>query len=78
MALARAIAADAEILILQDPTTAVDSVTEQTIAERVAAARGQADHRLYQCACLAGRKVGASRYEYAFSYRYLAPKPARS
>ena len=39
MALARAIAADPEILILQDPTTAVDSVTEVRISERVAAAR---------------------------------------
>ncbi|MDO5511562.1 ABC transporter ATP-binding protein [Corynebacterium sp.] len=39
VALARAIAADPEILILQDPTTAVDSVTEVRISERVAAAR---------------------------------------
>lgn len=36
VALARAIAFDPEVLILQDPTTAVDSVTEQTIASRVA------------------------------------------
>lgn len=35
VALARAIAADPEVLILQDPTTAVDSVTEQTIARRI-------------------------------------------
>lgn len=35
VALARALAADPEVLILQDPTTAVDSVTEQTIAQRV-------------------------------------------
>lgn len=40
MALARAIAADAEILVLADPTTAVDSVTEQEIAQRVAHHRG--------------------------------------
>lgn len=39
VALARAVAADPEILILQDPTTAVDSVTEVRISERVAAAR---------------------------------------
>ncbi len=39
VALARAIAAEPEILVLQDPTTAVDSVTEQTIATRVARAR---------------------------------------
>ena len=39
VALARAIAADPEILILQDPTTAVDSVTEARISERVAARR---------------------------------------
>lgn len=39
VALARAIAADPEVLILQDPTTAVDSVTEQAIAQRVAAHR---------------------------------------
>lgn len=37
VALARAIAADPELLVLTDPTTAVDSVTEQHIAERVAA-----------------------------------------
>ncbi|WP_132471641.1 ABC transporter ATP-binding protein [Rhodococcus sp. SMB37] len=35
VALARAIAFDPEVLVLQDPTTAVDSVTEQNIAERV-------------------------------------------
>lgn len=35
VALARAIAFGPEILVLQDPTTAVDSVTEQNIAERV-------------------------------------------
>ncbi|SER52252.1 ABC transporter transmembrane domain-containing protein [Corynebacterium cystitidis] len=40
VALARAIAADPKILVLQDPTTAVDSITEQRIAERVAAYRG--------------------------------------
>lgn len=39
VALARAIAANPEVLILQDPTTAVDSVTEQTIAHRIAAHR---------------------------------------
>lgn len=39
VALARAIAADPDVLILQDPTTAVDSVTEQAIAENVAARR---------------------------------------
>lgn len=37
VALARSIAADPELLVLFDPTTAVDSVTEQHIAERVAA-----------------------------------------
>lgn len=36
VALARALATDTEVLVLQDPTTAVDSVTEQTIADRVA------------------------------------------
>jgi putative ABC transport system ATP-binding protein len=35
VALARAIAFDPELLVLQDPTTAVDSVTEQNIAEQV-------------------------------------------
>ena len=35
VALARAVAFDPEILVLQDPTTAVDSVTEQNIAEQV-------------------------------------------
>ncbi|MGX6511352.1 ABC transporter transmembrane domain-containing protein [Rhodococcus sp. SJ-2] len=34
VALARALAFDPEVLVLQDPTTAVDSVTEQNIAER--------------------------------------------
>ena len=35
VALARAIASDPEVLVLQDPTTAVDSVTEQNIVEQV-------------------------------------------
>lgn len=39
VALARAIAANPAILVLQDPTTAVDSITEQRIAQRVAAHR---------------------------------------
>lgn len=39
VALARAIAFDPEVLVLQDPTTAVDSVTEQNIADRVSAHR---------------------------------------
>ena len=39
VALARAIAYDPEVLILQDPTTAVDSVTEQNIADRVSSTR---------------------------------------
>lgn len=42
VALARAIATNPEVLILSDPTTAVDSVTEQDIAHRVAAERGSA------------------------------------
>ncbi|STC70398.1 ATP-binding cassette domain-containing protein [Corynebacterium pilosum] len=41
VALARAIAADPDILVLQDPTTAVDSITEQRITERVARHRGE-------------------------------------
>ena len=39
VALARALAADPEVLVLQDPTTAVDSVTEARISERVARRR---------------------------------------
>ncbi|MCI9887657.1 ABC transporter ATP-binding protein [Micrococcales bacterium 31B] len=39
VALARAVAARRPVLILRDPTTAVDSVTEATIAERLPAAR---------------------------------------
>ncbi|GAA1844340.1 ABC transporter transmembrane domain-containing protein [Microlunatus capsulatus] len=39
VALARAVAVDPEVLVLQDPTTAVDSVTEQDIAEQVARRR---------------------------------------
>lgn len=43
IALARAVAADPPVLVLQDPTTAVDAVTEQRIAEALVAARGAAD-----------------------------------
>ena len=43
IALARAVAADAPVLVLQDPTTAVDAVTEQAIAEALAAARRRSD-----------------------------------
>jgi ABC-type multidrug transport system fused ATPase/permease subunit len=39
VALARALATDAPLLVLHDPTTAVDSVTEQTIAGRLPAIR---------------------------------------
>lgn len=39
LALARALAARAPVLVLQDPTSAVDSVTEQAIADRLKAAR---------------------------------------
>lgn len=43
IALARAVAADPPVLVLQDPTTAVDAVTEQRIAEALVAARADAD-----------------------------------
>lgn len=46
VALARALAADPELLVLTDPTTAVDSVTEQHIAERVAARYSGTGRRL--------------------------------
>lgn len=39
IALARALVADRPVLVLHDPTTAVDSVTEQNIAEGLAALR---------------------------------------
>ncbi|WP_116113530.1 ABC transporter transmembrane domain-containing protein [Austwickia chelonae] len=39
LSLARALAAEAEILVLHDPTTAVDAVTEQRIARQVAQLR---------------------------------------
>jgi putative ABC transport system ATP-binding protein len=39
MVLARALAADPEILVLQEPTTAVDAVTEARIAARLRGAR---------------------------------------
>ncbi len=39
LALARAIATDPEVLVLHDPTTAVDSVTEASIADGLAAVR---------------------------------------
>ncbi len=35
VALARALASDAPVLVLHDPTTAVDSVTEQAVAARL-------------------------------------------
>ena len=43
IALARAVAADAPVLVLHDPTTAVDAVTEQNISEALAAARRRTD-----------------------------------
>ncbi|MFD0889776.1 ABC transporter ATP-binding protein, partial [Streptosporangium algeriense] len=39
LSLARALAADADILVLRDPTTAVDAVTEQLVAHNVAKLR---------------------------------------
>lgn len=39
LSLARALAADTEILVLHDPTTAVDAVTEQLIARNIAKLR---------------------------------------
>src|SRR5699024_11299944 len=42
-ALARAVAADAPVLVLHAPTTAVDAVTEQSIAEALVAARRRTD-----------------------------------
>ncbi|MGP9723745.1 ABC transporter transmembrane domain-containing protein [Corynebacterium sp. AOP40-9SA-29] len=39
VALARALAADPPVLVLHDPTTAVDAVTENTVAERLGAVR---------------------------------------
>ncbi|MFJ4965370.1 ABC transporter ATP-binding protein [Streptomyces sp. NPDC088729] len=39
LSLARALAADTEVLVLHDPTTAVDAVTEQLIARNVARMR---------------------------------------
>src|SRR5690625_2256815 len=39
VALARALAQDAPVLVLHDPTTAVDSVTERVVAERIRASR---------------------------------------
>ncbi|MBB2941262.1 putative ABC transport system ATP-binding protein [Actinoplanes lutulentus] len=41
VALARAFAADPPVLVLHDPTTAVDAVTEALIADRLAEARGR-------------------------------------
>lgn len=43
IALARAVAADAPVLVLHDPTTAVDAVTEQRIAEALLAVRRRPD-----------------------------------
>jgi putative ABC transport system ATP-binding protein len=41
VALARALAADPPVLVLHDPTTAVDAVTEALIADRLTEARGR-------------------------------------
>jgi putative ABC transport system ATP-binding protein len=38
--LARALAADPDVLVLHDPTTSVDAVTEQSIADGILALRG--------------------------------------
>ncbi|MFC0674190.1 ABC transporter ATP-binding protein [Brachybacterium hainanense] len=43
IALARAVASDAPVLVLHDPTTAVDAVTEQHIAEALVADRRRED-----------------------------------
>ena len=43
IALARAVAADAPVLVLHDPTTAVDAVTEQRIADALVTVRRQPD-----------------------------------
>ncbi|MFI0240520.1 ABC transporter ATP-binding protein [Streptomyces sp. NPDC016845] len=39
LSLARALAADSEVLVLRDPTTAVDAVTEQLVARNIATLR---------------------------------------
>ena len=39
VSLARAVAFDPDVRVLQDPTTAVDSVTEQNIADRLSRQR---------------------------------------
>lgn len=39
LSLARALAADADVLVLRDPTTAVDAVTEQLVARKIAELR---------------------------------------
>ncbi|MEU5716263.1 ABC transporter ATP-binding protein [Streptomyces sp. NPDC020403] len=39
LSLARALAADTDVLVLHDPTTAVDAVTEQIVARNIAALR---------------------------------------
>lgn len=39
LSLARALAADSDVLVLHDPTTAVDAVTEQLVARNIAALR---------------------------------------
>ncbi|MEE1824791.1 ABC transporter ATP-binding protein [Streptomyces sp. BE20] len=39
LSLARALAADTEVLVLRDPTTAVDAVTEQLVARNIATLR---------------------------------------
>jgi putative ABC transport system ATP-binding protein len=41
--LARALAADPDVLVLHDPTTSVDAVTEQAIADGIRRLRGAAD-----------------------------------
>ena len=45
LGLARALAADPRVLVLHDPTTAVDAVTEQRIADRMPDVRHAAGER---------------------------------
>lgn len=53
VALARALAAQTPVLVLHDPTTAVDAVTEHAIAEGIAAAR-HAESRAHSTVLITG------------------------
>jgi putative ABC transport system ATP-binding protein len=72
LALARAVAADTPALVLQDPTTAVDAVTEQHIAEALVAARSRSDRATLLITRSPALLKGADRVVYVRSGAVVA------